>query len=75
VPVPPIQLALITLFADNCTGLLPQTAWLGPALEVAGMFTLRVIGSDAAVQGPAPSGSGTFHVKVTEVPFSEMAGV
>ena len=45
-----------------------------PALEVTEAFTVIIIASVAAIQGPAPSGSGAFHVSVIVVPISPDAG-
>ena len=44
-------------------------------MAVTGVLIVIVIASDAAAQGPAPSGSGVFHINVIVVPASPAAGV
>jgi hypothetical protein len=61
--------------ADNVTGVIPQVILSAPALAVTGVFTVIVNPSCAEVQGPFPSGSGTFQVNVTVVPVSDADGV
>ena len=75
VPAPPVQLPPADVLAARVAGLIPQTTWSAPALAVAGILTVIVISSDTDGQGPAPSGSGTFQVRVTNEPTSPAEGV
>jgi hypothetical protein len=75
VPLPPVQLPPLAVFAASRTGAIPQTNWSAPALAVAGAETKIATSSEEAEQGPPPSGSGIVQVNVTVVPNSDTAGV
>src|SRR6187402_2297002 len=75
VPLPPVQLPPVAGFPESVTAVTPQTALSPPASATTALFIVIVIPSEDAEQGPAPSGSGTFQVRVTIVEISPAAGV
>src|SRR6187402_3812335 len=75
VPLPPVQLPPVAAVPESVTAVMPQTALSTPAFATTALFIVIVIPSEDAEQGPAPSGSGTFQVRVTIVPISRTEGV
>jgi hypothetical protein len=75
VPVPPVQIPPVAVFAAKVTALVAQVVISAPAFARIELFTVINISSDEATQGPLPSGSGIFQVRVTDDPFSDMAGM
>src|SRR5688572_28487188 len=75
VPVPPVQIAPLIGLAARVTFVIPQIILSTPAFEFGCELMMMIIASNIDVQGPVPSGSGTFHVNQMVVPISDNAGV